>query len=289
VDQGVAAGQLGSSGGNNTNNVWFRDCVWEQNRDLNLWIDGRNAAGTVNGGGIDIVNKCRVTNCKMEDASGSFRRGFVRLEGVSDFAAMILDLTTVGGNGSVYDWITIIGTQVATFRHTYLNGNDVGGIASSILAGIRLNGTVAGNADIDLDGVFGVFGTTNAPNQALVAFEGTNHRISRRNVRYNYNPSGPPVYSGAPTTMPEDPERSRKEGGSDAKQGAINLVAGVATVNTTAVTANSRILLSYQNISGGGPSVVWVNDRTPGASFNIFSGSGTDTSLIAWSISEPSL
>lgn len=288
VDQGVAAGQFGSSGGNNTNNLWFKDCVWEQNRDLDLWFDGRNSSGAVDFG-MDMVNKCRLNNCKMEDASGAFRRGFMRLEGVSDYGSFLHDMTTVGGNGSAHDWVTIIGTQVATFRHTYLNGNDSGGIASSILAGVRFAGTAAGNADIDLDGLFGVMGAVNAPNQALVAFEGINNRISRRNVRYNFNPSGPPVYSGAPTTVPEDPQAIHKEGGDNARQGAINLVAGTATVNTTAVTANSRIFLTYQNISGGGPSVVWVNSRVVGSSFTIFSGQGTDTSLIAWSISEPSL
>ena len=77
-----------------------------------------------------------------------------------------------------------------------------------------------------------------------------------------------------------------KEGGGAARMGAATLVAGTVTVNTTAVTANSRILLSGQNSSGTAGELT-ISARTPGISFTITSSSGTDTRSVAWLIVEP--
>lgn len=74
--------------------------------------------------------------------------------------------------------------------------------------------------------------------------------------------------------------------GSNAKMGLATLIAGVVVVNTTAVTANSRIMLTPQ-IAGGTPGFVRVSARAAGTSFTITSSSGTDTSSIAWVIFEP--
>lgn len=75
--------------------------------------------------------------------------------------------------------------------------------------------------------------------------------------------------------------------GSNAKMGVTTLVAGTVAVSTTAVTANSRILLTPQNASGNAGAVS-VSARTPGTSFTISSTSATDTRDIAWIIFEPS-
>lgn len=75
--------------------------------------------------------------------------------------------------------------------------------------------------------------------------------------------------------------------GSNAKMGTATLVAGSVVVNTTAVTANSRIFLTSQ-VDGGTPGFLRVSTRTAGTSFTIVSGSATDTSTVAWIIFEPS-
>jgi pectin methylesterase-like acyl-CoA thioesterase len=74
--------------------------------------------------------------------------------------------------------------------------------------------------------------------------------------------------------------------GTNARMGVATLVAGTVVVNTTAVTANSRILLTTQSI-GGTAGFLVVLARTPGANFTISSSSGTDTSIVAWMIIEP--
>jgi hypothetical protein len=74
--------------------------------------------------------------------------------------------------------------------------------------------------------------------------------------------------------------------GSNAKMGTATLVAGTVTVNTTAVTASSRIFLTAQN-TGGTAGALRVSARVNGTSFTITSTSGTDTSSVAWLIIEP--
>lgn len=74
--------------------------------------------------------------------------------------------------------------------------------------------------------------------------------------------------------------------GSNAKMGVATLSAGSVVVSTTAVTANSRILLTSQ-ADGGTPGWLRVSARTAGTSFTITSSSGSDTSLVAWLIVEP--
>lgn len=61
------------------------------------------------------------------------------------------------------------------------------------------------------------------------------------------------------------------------------MVAGTTTVNTTAVTANSTIQLSYKAIAGT-PGYLSPGTITPGTSFVINSTSGTDTSTVQWTI-----
>ena len=75
--------------------------------------------------------------------------------------------------------------------------------------------------------------------------------------------------------------------GTNACMGRATLVGGTVTVNTTAVSANSEIFLTCQT-PGGTPGFLRVSARVAGTSFTILSSSGTDTSVVAWMIVEPS-
>jgi hypothetical protein len=77
--------------------------------------------------------------------------------------------------------------------------------------------------------------------------------------------------------------------GSNACMGTATLTAGAATVSTTAVTANSRIQLTIQSLGTvTAPKAVAVTARSAGTSFTITSADATDTSVIAWTLLEPS-
>lgn len=84
--------------------------------------------------------------------------------------------------------------------------------------------------------------------------------------------------------------RNDETGGAAAVSGVATLVAGTKTVSTTAVTANSRITLSIQNLGTvSAPKPVAVTARTAGSSFTVTSSDNTDTSRVYWEIHEPLL
>ena len=76
--------------------------------------------------------------------------------------------------------------------------------------------------------------------------------------------------------------------GSDASLGTATLSGGTVTVNTTKVTANSRIFLTVQSLGTVAvPKAIGVTARTASTSFTITSADATDTSVVAWIIVEP--
>ena len=75
--------------------------------------------------------------------------------------------------------------------------------------------------------------------------------------------------------------------GSNCKQGTAVLAGGTLVVANTSVTANSRIQLTSQ-VDGGTPGFLRVSTRVVGTSFTILSSSATDTSTVAYFITEPS-
>jgi hypothetical protein len=67
--------------------------------------------------------------------------------------------------------------------------------------------------------------------------------------------------------------------------GTANLAAGQVTVACASVTSTSLIQLTSQH-DGGTPGWLRVSARTPGVSFTVTSSSATDTSTVAYSISQ---
>lgn len=67
--------------------------------------------------------------------------------------------------------------------------------------------------------------------------------------------------------------------------GTATLVAGTVVVGNTAVTANSRILLTPQDNNTTG--ALRVSARTPGTGFTITSSNAADTGVIAYQIFGP--
>lgn len=76
--------------------------------------------------------------------------------------------------------------------------------------------------------------------------------------------------------------------GANATSGVATLAAGTVTVNTTKVTATSRVQLTVQSLGTvTAPKAIGVTARTAGTSFTITSADATDTSVVAWTIIEP--
>lgn len=73
-----------------------------------------------------------------------------------------------------------------------------------------------------------------------------------------------------------------KNGAAD-RYGFATLVAGTKTISTTAVGANSRVVLGRQT-AGGTLGHLSVANVVNGTSFDILSDSNTDTSVVFWMI-----
>jgi len=109
----------------------------------------------------------------------------------------------------------------------------------------------------------------------------------------NYFASGAPtalkntLYGGALVLPVAGDGISIKEG-ANATMGVGTLVAGVKTISTTKITANSRIILTTQSLGTVvSPKAIAITARLAGTSFTITSADPTDTSVIAWQIIEP--
>jgi hypothetical protein len=77
--------------------------------------------------------------------------------------------------------------------------------------------------------------------------------------------------------------------GTNAKMGTATLN-GITDVviNNTSVTATSRIMMTIQSSSGTNVGSPYVRTRTAGTSFTIRSTTASDTSVVAYTIIEPS-
>jgi len=69
--------------------------------------------------------------------------------------------------------------------------------------------------------------------------------------------------------------------------GLATLVAGTVTIANTAITANSRILLTVQDVNGGIPGLLSITNKVAGVSFDILSDNAGDTSIVYYEIREP--
>lgn len=75
--------------------------------------------------------------------------------------------------------------------------------------------------------------------------------------------------------------------GSNATMGTATLSSGTITVNTTKVTANSRIFLTINGGTLTNVGTPYVSARSAGTSFTITSTNASDASNVAWIIIEP--
>ncbi len=113
----------------------------------------------------------------------------------------------------------------------------------------------------------------------------TNDVITYQGIMYVVNTPFTSTATFDPTNLTAV-ESSVVREGTNARMGLAVLVGGTVVVNTTAVTADSRIFLTT-NVPGGTPGFLRVSARTAGTSFTILSSSGSDTSSVAWLIVEP--
>ena len=150
------------------------------------------------------------------------------------------------------------------------------GTASGISRGIHINPTLTAAADwrgIEI---------ANTTHWGMYNLASKNH-INGKLLIGTTTDTGAKLQVDGDISLNSPGNKLKVKGGTNASAGTVALVAGTATVNTTAVTANSIIMLTSQ-VDGGTPDTVRVTAKTAGTSFVITSLSATDTSTVGWFI-----
>lgn len=111
--------------------------------------------------------------------------------------------------------------------------------------------------------------------------------IGISNPTANFHVQGSTKLEGS-VTLPVTGNGILIKEGVNATMGVVTLAEGSATISTSKVTANSRIILDIQSLGTVTvPTTVGTTSRTPGVSFTITSANPVDTSVISWIIFEP--
>lgn len=162
-----AASGIGHST-DNTNNIWFTNCVWETNWSGDVWFVGRQA----NGAGP--VNKCYVVSAKLETLvvgapSILVQQGYaVNLTNVQ----LTWGPTFKTGVSTPQNMVQINDSMEVRFYG--LSGEAGGATGSTIRTLLMLNGA---NQDIHIDAVVGAWQTAFKPSQSLMDFLNSNIRV----------------------------------------------------------------------------------------------------------------
>jgi hypothetical protein len=156
----------------------------------------------------------------------------------------------------------------------------------------RINITGGGAAAITRGAILQITGNEHAtPGSLTMAtgnVTGSKLRFVAQGTEHAYMDNNGDMFFNRGLSIPVAGMGIKIKEGTDACMGLATLVAGVAVVSTTKVTANSRIFLTRQTIAGTPGTSVDVTARPAGASFTITAqGSILDTSTVAWEIKEP--
>lgn len=226
-------------------------CSAEGNVTGGFWLDGMVYTSLTGCGASNTPFGYRLDNCKSISLSGS---------GAEQCTT---GLIVYGGNGSV---ATGFYTEASDGTSVWLTN----GASGVILAGV-VETSPGSNATTCLKADAGTYGTALGliavkPN----ALNGTVNLLGQGD--------GSVTLAGR-TVIPTT--------GAGARMGTAVLAGGTVTVNTTAIGANSVVMLTTQ-APGGTVGAPYVSARTAGTSFTITSTSASDTSTVGWRILDPS-
>lgn len=198
----------------------------------------------------------------------------------------------LGPNDSLFG----IGARTPVQAASTLVGNALNVFAGSATAGASVAGAASGGAITITSGNAARLTSGNGNGGDVTVQTGTGIGTGTPgNISFNIN--------GATTVMQISPAIASITGdlklttagngiyikeGTNATMGICTLVLGTCTVNTTKVTANSRIQITAQSLGTVAVAqAIAVTARTAATSFVITSANATDTSVVAWIIVEP--
>lgn len=270
----------------------------------NLLIDGVTVSKVVSGAGPSIINVAgtvtnlsiskvrgeqysygvlltasasRVDNLRISDVHTTDRWSSVQTQAAANTLTLVQlsDIVSAGGAHGLGDiWTT---TEVHASNIKMPSGTvdliNLGNAAARVTL-YAVNCNFAGKAVTGTAGALLRCKTTGVQVDVGSAFIDKNEG----DMAYNTNASSAPFVVG-PAVCDGTRWRSIRTGA--VKTGTATLVAGTVTVSDTSITANSVIRLGGKTI-GGTPGALYVSARSAGASFDITSTNGADTSVVQY-------
>lgn len=204
-----------------------------------------------------------------------FTTGFIARANSTTIPGLIADQTNIGATSAGSASMRLQNTEFINYK--YNSSVFFAGAVMSWPAGVVFNGmanaALTGGFVTDSSLNSYMFGTSLSlvgGGSTGVAIDATNAGFTR-NIKLNTAGNGLYVKEGANATM-----------------GTATLAAGTVVVNTTKVTANSRIFLTINGGTLTNVGAIYVSARTAGTSFTVSSLNILDASSFAWMIVEPS-
>lgn len=289
----------------NTNQIVFNACRWENFHNGALRIEDGSVTG-------NNPNTIYVTDCKMETSqmqggshlladdscvgiwvknlylfAGDFTGGFATAQNVITWSAQASSLEDVlianGGTATINS-----GVDLFSGANSRASLKNVIGRYGTAPTGAHIFYEASSTADFHIENCYGTAGTQSG-GTVPIRWEGQQPiKQVTGAVPSDASFTRTPL-NGTMAVRTDTSDFYVRVGGAwkqIVRTGTAVLVAGAATVSTSAVTANTRIQAT-SNVPGGTPGWLRISARTPGTSFTITSSSGTDTSTVAWQMTEP--
>jgi len=195
-EQGAASGWGWSN--DNSNNMWFINCVMEQCRGGGIYLDGRDFDGSYNQ--ARQVNRIYLMNWKFENAIGTQSAPAIKVENANHFiwdkghaSSKSLNPTAAGARFNIVELNTVLSSRIANVSLNAL----AGATTPSVRTGIAMRG---GNSLVSLVDISGNAQVDHSPSVALVEYTGINTGISESRIGYYNNPAGARIFAGSPSS-----------------------------------------------------------------------------------------
>lgn len=195
-EQGVTSGWGYSN--DNSNNLWFINCVMEQCRGGGLYLDGRAYDGTSNG--AQQINRIYLMNWKFENSVGTQSEPAIKVLNANHIiwdkghaSSRTLNPSAGGVRFNIVELKDTLSSRIADVSLNALTG----ATTPSVRTGIAMLG---GNNLVSLVDVSGNSQVDHYPSVALVEYTGTNTNIREDRVGYYNNPANSLIFAGSATS-----------------------------------------------------------------------------------------
>lgn len=227
--------------GNNSNNVHFTNCTWESCEDRSLEFLGT-------GSGVSSIQLCYITNAKIENQTGT-NGTVVKIDWCTSITFRNLNIVLgakAGGVVTPADAMIITNSNAVLVDHYFGVITNTGGDTTPVRTLLSLQG---GNDSVKLTNLW--FSVTQHPTVAALEFSGTNTKVDRQTVAFQFDgPTGSVLIVGDSTLT----NRFENSGQGTVAAG-VNAKSPALSHNLVSTPIPGDIVITPL----GTPTTLWVN------------------------------